>query len=103
FAQDIVSSLSSAMLVLDAEETILFANAPFLEAVHGERRSVIGRKLTEFINPAVESEPTRGGRAALTQAIRTAITSGQPSRLRRISSLLKSTPDRMSDLTVTAI
>jgi len=43
--------LSSAMLVLDAEETILFANAPFLEAVHGERRGVIGRKLSEFINP----------------------------------------------------
>src|SRR4029078_6527869 len=50
FAQDIVSSLSSALLVLDAEETILFANAPFLESVHGERRGVIGRKLSEFIN-----------------------------------------------------
>jgi len=108
FAQDIVSSLSSALLVLDAEETILFANAPFLESVHGERRGVIGRKLSEFINPdapltAADGEAARGGRGALTQAIRVAVTTGQPSRLRRISGLLKASPDRMSDLTVTAI
>lgn len=51
FAQDIVSSLSSALLVLDAEEVILFANPPFIEAVRSDRRNVVGRKLTEFIAP----------------------------------------------------
>jgi signal transduction histidine kinase/DNA-binding response OmpR family regulator len=97
FAQDIVSSLSSALLVLDADETVLFANAPFLEELHVERRNVIGRKLTEFLNDE------GSGRAALSQAIQTAITTGQPSRLRRIGGLLRAGPGHMSDLTVTAI
>lgn len=107
FAQDIVSSLSSALLVLDAEETILFANAPFLEALHVERRSVVGRKLGDFINheaaAQAEGENGRGSSGALTQSIRNAIMSGQPSRLRRIRGLLRATPERMSDITVTAI
>lgn len=108
FAQDIVSSLSSALLVLDAEETILFANAPFLEALHVERRNVVGRKLSDFINHAATSQMAAGSDAArdagaLTQAIRNAIQSGQPSRLRRIRGLLHGTPDRMSDVTATAI
>ncbi|HEY3325155.1 MAG TPA: ATP-binding protein [Planctomycetota bacterium] len=113
FAQDIVSSLSSALLVLDSEETVLFANAPFLEAVHVERRSVVGRKLTEFLQVRAPSEERgheetrrldmRSSVGALTQAIRTAISSGQPSRLRRIPGLLRASPDRLSDVTVTAI
>ena len=100
FAQDIVSSLSSALLVLDAEETILFANAPFLEAVRAERRNVIGRKLTELVN---HEAAISGSRAGLSHAIHTAISSGQPSRLRRISGLLRANAERMSDVTVTAI
>ncbi len=104
FAQDIVSSLSSALLVLDGEETVLFANAPFLEAVHVERRSVVGRKLTEFLNPATgASDGARRGVGTLTQAIRSAISTGQPSRLRRLPGLLRASPDRLSDVTVTAI
>jgi signal transduction histidine kinase/DNA-binding response OmpR family regulator len=116
FAQDIVSSLSSALLVLDSEETILFANPPFLEAVHLERRSVVGRKLAEFTaapggpsngagsdSGAAAPPPPAAGQTILSQAIRTAITSGQPSRLRRVVSLLRAGPDRMSDVTVTAI
>lgn len=127
FAQDIVSSLSSALLVLDAEETILFANPPFLEAVHLERRNVVGRKLAEFIAPLNAGRPgltappapaagagadgvgaaalpaARADRGALSLAIRTAVNSGQPSRLRRIQGLLRGAPERMSDVTVTAI
>jgi len=112
FAQDIVSSLSSALLVLDSEETILFANAPFLEALKVERRIVIGRKLTEFLNLSGVSAPgsnpelvavTAAHANALSQSIRSAISSGQPSRLRRIMALMRSHPERMSDVTVTAI
>lgn len=129
FAQDIVSSLSSALLVLDAEEVVLFANPPFIEAVRSERRNVVGRKLTEFIAPlptaragagvsgaaaAVESKPNggpqvqldpahRADRGALSAAIRTAAASGQPSRLRRIQGLLRGAAESMSDVTVTAI
>lgn len=113
FAQDIVSSLSSALLVLDAEETILFANPPFLEAVHAERRNVVGRKLAEFLaqpgpgpdggGGAQDSLAARANRGTLSQAIHTAVTSGQPSRLRRIQGLLRGMSDRMSDVTVTAI
>ncbi|HYF51320.1 MAG TPA: ATP-binding protein [Planctomycetota bacterium] len=99
FAQDIVSSLSSALLVLDAEETILFANAPFLEAVRAERRNVIGRKLSEF----VDHEKTAAAGRGLSLAVRGAIQSGQPSRLRRITGLLKANPERVSDVTLTAI
>jgi DNA-binding response OmpR family regulator len=79
FAQDIVSSLSSALLVLDAEETILFANAPFLEALHAERKSVVGRKLGEFITGDAQA----GGRGALTNSIRAAINTGQLTLLAR--------------------
>jgi PAS domain-containing protein len=100
FAQDIVSSLSSALLVLDAEETILFANAPFLEAVRSERRNVIGRKLGGFVN---HEATTAAGHGGLSHAIHGAITAGQPSRLRRISGLLRASPEQMSDVTVTAI
>lgn len=51
FAQDIVGSLPSALLVLDAERNILFANAPLLDAVQAERRDVIGKKLSAFVKP----------------------------------------------------
>jgi signal transduction histidine kinase/DNA-binding response OmpR family regulator len=100
FAQDIVSSLSSALVVLDAEEVILFANAPFLDAVRAERRNVIGRKLTEFVN---HEAAVSNGREVLSHAIHSAINSGQPSRLRRISGLMRANPERQSDVTVTAI
>ncbi len=100
FAQDIVSSLSSALLVLDAEETILFANAPFLGALHAERRSVVGRKLAEFVSDAPDAS---GGLKRLSQAIQHTIQSGQSSRLQRFKGLLKSNPRQISDVTVTAI
>ena len=100
FSQDIVSSLSSALLVVDADETILFANARFLEALRAERRSVIGRKLSEFLKIDLSTESGRGN---LSQAIQQAITSGQSFRTRRIVGLLRSLADRMSDITTTAI
>ncbi len=100
FAQDIVSSLSSALLVLDAEETILFANAPFLGALHADRRSVVGRKLAEFVNDLPDPH---NGLKRLSQAIQHTISTGQSSRLMRFRGLLKSSPERMSDVTVTAI
>ena len=100
FAQDIVSSLSSALLVLDSEETILFANAPFLGALHADRRSVVGRKLAEFVSD--EASHT-GGLNRLSQAIQHTINSGQSSRLQRFKGLLKAAPEGMSDITVTAI
>jgi signal transduction histidine kinase/DNA-binding response OmpR family regulator len=100
FAQDIVSSLSSALVVLDAEETILFANTPFLNAVRAERRNVIGRKLTEFVN---HDAAVSNGREVLSQSIHTALNSGQPARLRRISGLVRASPERQSDVTITAI
>ena len=100
FAQDIVSSLSSALLVVDGEENILFANAPLLAALRVERRETIGRKLSEFVNVASSAG---GGASGLKTAIHGAISSGQPLRLRRISGLLRPAPERMSDVTVTAI
>jgi signal transduction histidine kinase/DNA-binding response OmpR family regulator len=100
FAQDIVSSLSSALLVLDSEETILFANAPFLGALHADRRNVVGRKLSEFVS---EEASGSGGLARLSQAIQHTINSGQSSRLLRFKGLLKASPAGMSDITVTAI
>lgn len=100
FAQDIVSSLSSALLVLDGEETILFANAPFLEALHVDRRSVVGKKLADFVN--IE-HLNQGAQSTLSQAIRNALQSGQPSRLRRLMGLLKTHAQQTSDVTVTAI
>ncbi|MFH0938469.1 MAG: ATP-binding protein [Planctomycetota bacterium] len=98
--QDIVNALSSALLVLNAEETILFANEPFLQAARAEQGNVIGHKLSEFINYDTTG---MAGRSGLSQTIHTAIASGQPSRLRRIHGLLRSNPERMSDVTITAI
>ena len=100
FAQDIVSSLSSILLVVDSNQTILFANAPFLSAAHAERRNVVGHKLGEHFDVgAAESAPNGG----LMRAIDMALANGQPSRLRRLSSLLRAHPERMTDVTVTAI
>lgn len=96
FAQDIVSSLPSALLVLDAQGTVLFANAPLLEAVKAERRDVVGRKLADF----VRADSLQGG---LGRAIDAAINTGQPSRLRRIAGFLRSGSERVSDLTVSPI
>lgn len=100
FAQDIVSSLSSALLVLDGEETILFANAPFLEALHVDRRSVVSKKLSDFVN--IE-HLNQGAQSTLSQAIRNALQTGQPSRLRRLMGLLKTHEQQTTDVTVTAI
>ena len=100
FAQDIVSSLSSILLVVDNSMTILFANAPFLAAAHAEKRNVVGHKLNEHFNlKTADGSPGTGLLRAVTQAIE----NGQPSRLRRLSELLISHPDRITDITVTAI
>ncbi len=100
FAQDIVSSLSSILLVVDSNQTILFANAPFLSAAHAERRNVVAHKLSEHFNlNAADGNPAGG----LLRAIEMALTNGQPSRLRRLSGLLRAHPERMTDVTVTAI
>ncbi|MCW8131538.1 MAG: PAS domain-containing protein, partial [Planctomycetota bacterium] len=96
FAQDIVSSLPSALLVLDAHGTILFANAPLLDAVKAERRDVVGRRLADFVRAESLTGP-------LGRAIEAAVGTGQPSRLRRIAGFLKSGDDRVSDLTVAPI
>ncbi|MCY3020627.1 MAG: ATP-binding protein, partial [Planctomycetota bacterium] len=45
----------------------------------------------------------RADRGALSQAIRIAVSTGQPSWLRRVQGLLRGAADRMSDVTVTAI
>jgi len=100
FAQDIVSSLSSILLVVDSNQTILFANAPFLSAAHAERRNVVAHKLSEHFNlQAADGNPAGG----LVRAIESALTNGQPSRLRRLNGLLRAHPERMTDVTVTAI
>ena len=100
FAQDIVSSLSSILLVVDSDETILFANAPFLSAAHAERRNVVAHKLSEHFNlEAADGNPAGG----LMRAIDIALANGQPSRLRRLNGLLRAHPERMTDVTVTAI
>ena len=96
FAQDIVSSLPSALLVLDANRTVLFANAPLLEAVKAERREVIGRAVTEFVRKEALAGP-------LSRALDAAIQTGQPSRLRRIEDFLRGNASRVSDLTVAPI
>lgn len=96
FAQDIVGSLPSALLVLDAERNILFANAPLLDAVQAERRDVLGKKLSAFVKPQSLDGP-------LGRALDAAAQTGQPSRLRRMRDFLVVRSDRVSDLTVTAI
>jgi signal transduction histidine kinase/DNA-binding response OmpR family regulator len=100
FAQDIVSSLSSALLVLDGEATILFANAPFLETLHSDRRSVVGKKLSEFVNP---EHLAQDGNSTLSHTIAETLKTGQPSRLRRLVGFLKDHPQRTTDVTVTSI
>jgi len=100
FAQDIVSSLSSILLVVDSAQTILFANAPFLSAAHAERRNVVGHKLNEHFDLAAADGNPAGN---LMRAIEYALASGQPSRLRRLNKLLRAHPERMTDVTVTAI
>ena len=100
FAQDIVSSLSSILLVVDSNQTILFANAPFLSAAHAERRNVVAHKLSEHFNlNAADANPSGG----LNRAVDIALSNGQPSRLRRLNGLLRAHPERMTDVTVTAI
>ena len=100
FAQDIVSSLSSILLVVDSTQKILFANAPFLSAAHAERRNVVGHKLAEHFDlNAADGNPAGG----MLRAIDTALTNGQPSRLRRLNGLLRAHATRITDVTVTAI
>ena len=96
FAQDIVGSLPSALLVLDAQGVILFANAPLLEAVKTERKEVLGRKFSEFTSGPSFSKP-------LSQAMEAAIQTGHPSRLSRVAGLLRAGTARVCDLTVAPI
>ncbi|MCZ7644277.1 MAG: ATP-binding protein [Planctomycetota bacterium] len=96
FAQDIVSSLPSAIMVLDAQKQILFVNAPLLQWLGLERREVINKNLVEFTRDGLTGDP-------LAEAIAGATGSGQPRRLRRVTGLFASRPDRVSDLTVAAI
>lgn len=96
FAQDIVSSLPSALMVLDSEGTILFVNGPLLDLLQAERRDVVGRKITEFFS-AVELSEMVG------KALEAAGREGQPSRLRRVSGISRGKQDRICDLTVAPI
>lgn len=96
FAQDIVGSLSSALVVLGPNQTILFANAPFLHAVGEDRRNAMGRRADEFLR----NDLLNGG---LGQAIRAALAQGKTSRLRRAAELFQRTPNVICDVTVTAI
>jgi len=82
--------------VLDAQGTILFVNAPLLEAVQAERREVVGRKLAEFVRP----ESLTG---TLGRAIEAAVGTGQPSRLRRQTGFLRRADERVCDMTVAPI
>lgn len=96
FAQDIVSSLPSALMVLDVERTILFVNGPLLDLLQAERRDVVGRKIAEFFNAADLSE-------MIGKALVVAGREGQPSRLRRVSGISRGKHDRVCDLTVAPI
>lgn len=96
FAQDIVSSLPSSLLVIDAEGSILYVNAPILQSLQAEHKDVIGHKLSEFVRP--ECMNGLFGRV-LDEANKT----GRPARLRRIAAFFKGRPDRFSDVAVTAI
>jgi len=96
FAQDIVSTLPSALLVLDAEGTILFVNGPLLELLHAERRDVVGRKIGDFLS----AESLSG---LLARSLETAVKDGLPSRLRRVTGFSRGPEDRICDLTVAPI
>ena len=96
FAQDIVSALPAALLVLNANRTVLFANAPLLETVKAERREVLGRAVTEFVRHEVLEE-------SLSRALDAALQTGQQSRLRRLEDVLRGSVGRISDLTVAPI
>jgi len=96
FAQDIVSALPSALLVLDAAGTILFANAPFLSLLGAGRGEVVGRKLSDFFS----SDSLTTG---LNRAIDGAVNNGQPSWLRRIAHFMKARDGMIADLTIAPI
>ncbi|MCX7803600.1 MAG: ATP-binding protein [Planctomycetota bacterium] len=96
FAQDIVSSLSSSLLVLDAEWTVLFANDAFLKAVGRDRRDVAGRNLADFLSPRALKGP-------LGDALNSAVIAGRPGGVRRAPGLLAAAPDRIYDVRVTPI
>ncbi|GMV82781.1 MAG: hypothetical protein AMXMBFR7_39650 [Planctomycetota bacterium] len=96
FAQDIVSSLPSAIMVLDAQRQVLFVNAPLLDWLKAERREVLNRKLDEFVREGLPQ-------GVLGEALNTAMQSGQPCRLRRLAGLFRARSERVSDLTVAAI
>lgn len=96
FAQDIVSSLPSALMVLDSEGTILFVNGPLLDLLQAERRDVVGRKITEFFSAEDLSE-------LIGRALEAAGREGQPSRLRRVTGISRGKHDRLCDLTVAPI
>ena len=96
FAQDIVSSLPSALMVLDSEGTILFVNGPLLELLEAERRDVVGRKIAEFFSAEDLSE-------LIERALEAAGREGQPSRLRRVTGFSRENHNRVCDLTVAPI
>ncbi len=95
FAQDIVSSLSSALLVLDAEWTILFANDAFLKAVGKDRREVAGRNLADLLAPQALKGP-------LGDALNAAVIAGRPGEIRRAAGLFAAA-ERICDARVTPI
>lgn len=96
FAQDIVSSLPSALLVLDAAGGILYANVPLLELLQAERRNVVGKPFSELLGSAALRE-------LMTRAVESAIKAGQPSRLRRVTGFPRGREDRFCDLIVAPI